>query len=517
MQDQIATRSQGRMGVTQPGVPGLAAERPGPRVAGRADLRGWLLILCIAVLGFAFLGARGLWEPDEGRYSAVALNMLESGDYLVPRLNPSNPHFAKPPLTYWAVAASVATFGHSEFAVRLPAALAYALTALVVALIASTIGLRRPMMAAAIWSTTLLPFVASSVITPDMLLTLFESMAVLGYLHWRGRRSSGALWLMWLCFGAAFMTKGPPALLPLLAILAFEATRGRAGRVGALVGSAPVIVFLALASWWFVYVAVREPSLWRYFLVDETVNRVATAAHDRNPGWAGLLRVYGPTLLVGTLPFSPVLAWALLRRRQFAAAAAVPFLYFWMAIPLAVFALAQSRLPLYLLPSTVPFALAVAARADAAGVATRTIRNLALASACLLIGLRFAAAGWPSDNDSRALAADLAAGESLHRFDGILFIDRDRPAYGLEFYTARKIDGVSLDARARAHSQPLCARLERNDAPLFLVPIARVDAFTRAAAGCGVPLAALAPTRRFAQFAKAAPPAPKTGSDTTRP
>ena len=54
---------------------------------------------------FAFQGSRGLFDPDEGRYSAVALQMLKSGDWLVPRYR-GEPFYDKPALTYWAIAAS---------------------------------------------------------------------------------------------------------------------------------------------------------------------------------------------------------------------------------------------------------------------------------------------------------------------------------------------------------------------------------------------------------------------------
>src|SRR3546814_20097643 len=54
--------------------------------------------------------------------------MLASGDVITPQLSHDVAHFSKPPLTYWAIAASVAVFGANEWAVRLPNALAFALT-----------------------------------------------------------------------------------------------------------------------------------------------------------------------------------------------------------------------------------------------------------------------------------------------------------------------------------------------------------------------------------------------------
>ena len=58
----------------------------------RTGLRVALLAL---VLAFPFLGSRGIWEPDEGRYTNVAINMVESGDWLNPRRNDDVGHWTK--------------------------------------------------------------------------------------------------------------------------------------------------------------------------------------------------------------------------------------------------------------------------------------------------------------------------------------------------------------------------------------------------------------------------------------
>src|SRR6185369_15496972 len=60
---------------------------------------------------------RPLAVPDEGRYAGVALEMLRSGNWLVPTLD-GLPYFHKPPLFYWITAASLWMFGPLEWVAR---------------------------------------------------------------------------------------------------------------------------------------------------------------------------------------------------------------------------------------------------------------------------------------------------------------------------------------------------------------------------------------------------------------
>ena len=57
--------------------------------------------------------------------SSGAMEMLRRGDFVGIFLNDDTAHFTKPPLTYWSIAAAMAYAGQSEFAARLPNALAF--------------------------------------------------------------------------------------------------------------------------------------------------------------------------------------------------------------------------------------------------------------------------------------------------------------------------------------------------------------------------------------------------------
>ena len=140
--------------------------------------RSRLALVCIAlIMAFGLLGSRGIWDPDEGRYTNVALNMLDSGDWISPRRNDDVGHWTKPPVTYWAIATSAALFGRNPWAARLPIALAYLLTVVVTWRLARRLAAGAEDIAALAFATMLLPVVASQLITTDFLLTAFEVMA----------------------------------------------------------------------------------------------------------------------------------------------------------------------------------------------------------------------------------------------------------------------------------------------------------------------------------------------------
>lgn len=431
--------------------------------------RGFWVCMLALVLAFGFLGTRGIWDPDEGRYTNVALNMLDSGDWLNPRRHHEVGHWTKPPLTYWAVASSVAVFGQNPWAARLPSALAYLLSIWLVWRLARRLQPGTEHQAAVVYATMLLPLGASQLITTDYLLAAFETLALYAFVEalWRtgkGRdaRTLGWIALMWMAFALAFMTKGPPALLPLLVVFVFNLLLPREQRRRTLHWWG-LALFVLLALPWYVAVILDNPGLFEYFIGDEVVNRVTTNAFGRHGEWYGWLQVYVPTLLVGTLPWGASL-WRWLRalparvrgwrgdRHARGEDAPTLLLALWIGLPLLVFCLAQSRMPLYLLPLFVPMALAVAAQRHAEGRGLPRWPWLA-AWVGMLLALKLAAALWPTHKNA-AEWADAIRARTDQPVQEVAFLE-DMARYGLHLHMGVEIEKIALDPQPQARFGPI--------------------------------------------------------------
>jgi len=82
-----------------------------------------LVIAAAAILYFIGAGRVSLWDRDEAWYAQSSKQMVESGDWVVPRFLDS-PRYAKPILIYWCQAASMKLFGPTALAARIPSAVA---------------------------------------------------------------------------------------------------------------------------------------------------------------------------------------------------------------------------------------------------------------------------------------------------------------------------------------------------------------------------------------------------------
>ena len=452
------------------------------KILNKARPLVWILLLA-SIMAFAFQGTRGLWEPDEGRYTNVALEMMQSGDYFVPHRNDETLHVTKPPVTYWALSASMQSFGRNEWAARLPMALAFILTTLLVFQLGKTFSPNRPWLPALIYLSSPLPFLAANIITTDTLLTFAETAAVLAFVRYRfDGKSLHYLDFMWALFGFAFMIKGPPSLLPLLAIIAWQ---WRHGGIKIIMRPWGTASFIVIGFTWFFLITQQKPELLNYFLHHEVVDRVASDTHARNSEWYGGLFVYIPTLLIGALPWLFIALW---NKRKSAQHSTLPlqtiFLLYWITLPLIMFMLSRSRLPLYILPMFVPIALFLA----------RALNNLSFGTwhyiwlciwLVLLLALKGIAGNVSYKHDSREFAYKIQ--KILPTKPKELVFINSKAAYGLHFYLDASIEKVSIEnflspqpiSDAEFDEEMRLEIFEVEDDRYFLVPKNHLSAFKR--------------------------------------
>ena len=235
---------------------------PWRRVYGRVSARWlpwarWGAIVWIVV--FWRLGYASLLDPDEAHYAELTREMLHAGSWLVPLLD-GKPFIDKPVLFHWLQGASVMLLGETEFAARLPTALAavslFAITRWMgAALLGEEVGTLGAIMFATIPAT----FALSSIAVFDMVFAcfLFGGLACL-LVASRQRRERVEV-CGYALLTLAVMTKGPVALVLVgLWIAAAIATsaRMRAELQRLHWGVGLVCVTLA-ASPWFVWMEVR--------------------------------------------------------------------------------------------------------------------------------------------------------------------------------------------------------------------------------------------------------------------
>ncbi len=322
-----------------------------------------LLLLAIGgALFFLELGRLPLTEPDEGRNAEVAREMLAQHDWVTPHFD-TLPYLDKPVVFFWLVAGSLRIFGISEWAARLPSALAALLTMLVVWLLArSMFGEACAFKAAVVFATCPLVIIFARVVIFDMTLTLLLTITMATFWLSRnpGPMQRPLQCAMFVAAGIATITKGPVGfVLPVLAIVVYTAVQRRFGELGRLAWWPGVVLFLAASLPWFILVSLRNPGFPRYAFWDESLVRFAGGHLHRS----GNLFYYIPVFLAGLLPWSLLLVFASLnrlrswRRLRESNHAAQTYLLSWAVVIFGFFSLSHSKLPGYFLPAVPALAI----------------------------------------------------------------------------------------------------------------------------------------------------------------
>ena len=455
-----------------PSVPAVRTVSEAPRAETQKSSFWWIALAVLAAA--VYLGTTGalpLVGRDEPRYVQIGRAMLESGDWITPRLGGFH-WFEKPVLLYWMVAAAFGAFGVSEWAARLGVALCGLGSA------ALLWWMVRPISeGAARWSALVAASCAGMLAfshgaTFDIVLTFCIALASCAW--WKShlepdaKRAKKLLALFWIGVGLAFLAKGLIAfILPALTLALYAGlgalTRQKSER-------------LQVGFWWGLPLALLVSAVWYgpviwsngmefiniFFVQHHFARFTSDKFKHHQPIWFYLEIL--PLLL---LPWTPFLLAAIWKTRQHLRAATpqgrlLVYAWAWTLSPILFFSLSGSKLPGYILP--------------------------ALPGACVVVGLYLSE--WAHTLGRRRFAGALVAltliGGALLALSpqGIAIAERDSTRRLFDVAAARGLDGVRVahfrtTARTAEFYAAKTLLYDKDGEPLRLETPAQIAALTR--------------------------------------
>lgn len=327
----------------------------------------WLLLalLCILALRLVSLPMYPLMDTTEARYAEMSRKMLETGNWLTPMFDYGVPFWGKPPLAFWAGAATMSVFGVNEFGARLAPFLASIIAGLLFFAWPFQENRRvKALICFIVMQTTVIGFIGAGAVMTDEYLLLATNLCMVAF--WRavqpGNRHKIWGYLFFIGLALGLLAKGPlifvlvgfPALAWVLLRRQWRAVWHNLPWVGG------VVIMLVLAAPWYWAAEKATPGFLQYFIVGEHFQRFLVK------GWQGDLYGRGHGRMLGmiwwygiicTLPWLLLWPYAFWRRLFNRDLHENLYLILWMLTPLCFFTLARNVLPAYVLPGLGAFAV----------------------------------------------------------------------------------------------------------------------------------------------------------------
>jgi len=323
-----------------------------------------LIVLLLAATVLYLLGARSvpLWDRDEPRYAQCSREMLQTGEWVVPKYL-GNWRIEKPPLIYWSQMLAMAVEGDTPEAARFPSTVAVLLTALILAaVVRHFLGDQRALWTVFIFCTSILTIASAKFCITDAMMMFFVAVGqgCLAFLYWSSHRNQKPpVWVVpifWISLALAGLTKGPQALgmhcMMLFVLLLLDANANGWNwrqsakwslRLQPLIG---VPLLAVIVTPWLVLVHQRAPGFVQELFHKARLHTATSMeGHGEPPGYhmALIIFTFFPWSLL--LPTAVTSAW---RNRK---SATIRFAMAATAGPWLLMELIRTKLPFYILPA----------------------------------------------------------------------------------------------------------------------------------------------------------------------
>jgi 4-amino-4-deoxy-L-arabinose transferase-like glycosyltransferase len=336
-------------------VPGAAAP---PRRSHRVSA-GWLILAWIGagIVLVSTLAIPSVDRAQEARVLETAREMMDASlrGWMIPVLN-GKVRLEKPPLAYWLAAGGFKLLGVHVWAGRLPfAILAWLAVGLTYVFAARLFGRFAAFVGAGTLLGCLMFAHHARLAETDVLVLLFVTAAV--YAFWRGtmtRAEEARSRVRWFyaasaAVGLAVLSKGPPAVFPVLFFGALVWKTRRWDRLWQWVQCGAPLLALAIGAPWFIYVihAVGYETML-------TEARIATLGEEHR-GW---FIEYLPQTLVAMAPWSALAVMAVwMAITRWRKDPRIVGVLLWLAAVMIPLCVAGQKQKHYLMPALPPLAI----------------------------------------------------------------------------------------------------------------------------------------------------------------
>lgn len=322
-----------------------------------------LMLWCISIWLIACAGIRYFSLPDEGRYGDISRAMLQSGDWLVPRLN-GLPFMHKPPLLHWISSVLMEIFGVHVWVLRLVPTLAG---------IVMLVGLfwflkkhcneRIAQLSVVILATSLLFFGSSQYVNHDLLLACWISITILCFADFTLSGEKSVLWMGYVACALGFLTKGLIGILiPGMVILLWVLASKQWKKIPSLLNPIGLIIFCVIALPWVYLMHLKYPAFLQYFFIDQQFSRFSSDQFNNKLPWP----FYLLCLLISFLPWFFVSQFKFSKQdfSQSLGPSILTLMLIWFVSVTTFFSIPPSKLAGYILPAKPPLAVFIAIMVD---------------------------------------------------------------------------------------------------------------------------------------------------------